>query len=158
MWPLHKYFSSPPDHSNKWIKWQTNGHRKIKIWPRSDIGKTSHLKLESLPEVIWVVSNPKIMTTYNLPPRVSVAPSDRWLWNYTGPGQTHGHICLNTHQPRLNILFFTGWKSRLLNKQFYTIDSKTSQIHDSQLPISIYIYFVPQVHLMNSSDKTLITA
>ena len=97
MRPLTKYFWTPPDHSSKSMKWQINGHRKIKILPRSDTAKTSHLNLESLPEVIRVVSNSKIMKTSNLPPRFSVAPSDRWLWNYNGPGQIHGYICFYAH-------------------------------------------------------------
>ena len=53
---------------------------------------------------------------------------------------TRPHLPL--HSPNLDLIFCTGCNSQLLTKLFNTIDFKTSQIHDSQLPISIYYIYI----------------
>ena len=74
-------FSTPPEHSNKTMKWQINGHQKFQILPRHIAGKRYNLNIENLPQVLWVVSICKKWLIWHFPPWVSVAPSDRWLWN-----------------------------------------------------------------------------
>ena len=74
-------FSTPPEHSNKTMKWQINGHHKFQILPRHINCKTYLETLKCLPQVIWVAPISEKWLVWCLPPRVSVAPSDRGLCN-----------------------------------------------------------------------------
>ena len=74
-------FSTPPEHSNKTMKWQINGHHKFQILPRHINCKTYLETIKCLPQVIWVAPISEKWLVWCLPPRVSVAPSDRGLCN-----------------------------------------------------------------------------